>query len=84
MAPFARRLGLLDERGLPRQARVRHVSVHGAVAGAAERIPLMTLTYELRGIRRTVDDGVSEARLGCAVLAPPQGGPLPGRGALRV
>jgi hypothetical protein len=64
MAHFARRLGLLDAAGLPKQARVRYTSVRGVVAGAMERIPLMTLTYELRGVRKTVTAGVSEAGLG--------------------
>ena len=48
-AAFARRLGLLDAAGRPKEARQRTVTVHGVVANAAERIPLMTLTYELRG-----------------------------------
>ena len=69
MAHFARRLGLLDVRGLPRQARVRYQTVRGVVAGATERIPLMTLPYELRGVRKTVTAGVSEAGVGGPPLA---------------
>ncbi len=49
-APFARRLGLVDEMGRPRwQTRVAHVQVRGVVAGASESVPIMTLSYEIAG-----------------------------------
>ncbi len=47
---LARQLGLVDEAGWPTQAGTRTTTVHGVVAGASERIPLMNLTYELRGM----------------------------------
>ena len=46
---FAARLGLVDAAGRPRQASVRLTTVRGVVAGASEQIPLMALSYELRG-----------------------------------
>ena len=46
---FAARLGLVDASGRPRQASVRLTTVRGVVAGASEQIPLMALSYELRG-----------------------------------
>ncbi len=42
-------LGLVDESGRPRQARARTTTVRGVVEGASEEVPLMSLTYELRG-----------------------------------
>ena len=46
---FARRLGLVDESGWPRQANVRRTTVRGVVEGASEQVPLMAFTYQLRG-----------------------------------
>ena len=46
---FAARLGLVDACGRPRQSSVRLTTVRGVVAGASEQIPLMALSYELRG-----------------------------------
>lgn len=46
---FAARLQLVDENGRPRQSNVRMTTVRGAVAGASEQVPLMSLSYELRG-----------------------------------
>ena len=48
-AAYARRLGLLDAAGRPKQAWQRKTTVHGVVANATDSIYLMTLTYELRG-----------------------------------
>ena len=46
---FAARLGLVDASGRPKQSSVRLTTVRGVVAGASEQIPLMALSYELRG-----------------------------------
>ncbi|KAK9844059.1 hypothetical protein WJX81_003138 [Elliptochloris bilobata] len=67
-APFAARLGLVDASGWPRQAHVRTMSVHGVVAGAMEKIPQMTLTYEIKGKKMHITAGVTKARLGCDLL----------------
>jgi hypothetical protein len=47
---LARQLGLVDESGWPRQAGTRSTTVRGVVEGASERVPLMSLTYLLRGM----------------------------------
>lgn len=31
------------------QTRVRYMTVHGVVAGASERLPMMTITYRIKG-----------------------------------
>ena len=48
--PFAARLQLVDENGRPKQSTVRVATVVGVVAGASEQVPLMSLSYELRGV----------------------------------
>ncbi|CAL5224520.1 g7217 [Coccomyxa viridis] len=68
MRRFAARLGLVDENGRPKQDNVRLTTVHGVVAGASEKVPLMRLNYELQGRRMLITAGVSEATLGCDVL----------------
>ena len=47
---FAARLQLVDETGRPKQSSVRLATVCGVVAGASEQVPLMSLSYELRGV----------------------------------
>lgn len=47
--PYAARLQLVDDSGRPKQPHVRLTTVVGVVAGASEQIPLMSLSYELRG-----------------------------------
>lgn len=46
---LAKQLGLVDQSGWPTQAGRRTTTVRGVVAGATEKVPLMNLTYELRG-----------------------------------
>ncbi|CAK0787452.1 hypothetical protein CVIRNUC_010672 [Coccomyxa viridis] len=65
---FAARLGLVDASGRPRQASVRLTTVRGVVAGASEQIPLMALSYELRGKKMHITAGVTGAKLGCDLL----------------
>ncbi len=59
--PFAERLQLVDENGRPKQSSVRVTTVVGVVAGASEQIPLMSLSYELRGVRLPVLASVRNA-----------------------
>jgi hypothetical protein len=66
----ARRAGLVDEFGQPVGSfgKARTIEVHGAVAGAAERIPMMRFEYEIAGKSVSVMGAVTSARLGCDLL----------------
>lgn len=46
---LAGRLGLLDARGMPMGGNGRTFPVHGVVAGASERIPVISFTYRIKG-----------------------------------
>lgn len=47
---FARQLGLVDMHGNPTQAYSRTIRVQGVVAGAAETIKTLNITYEIKGV----------------------------------
>jgi len=66
--PLAQRLGILDARGHPSQARVRWITVNGVVEGASERIPTTAITYRIKGKVVKAVVGVTGARLGCDLL----------------
>uniref|UniRef100_A0A7S1XB68 Peptidase A2 domain-containing protein n=1 Tax=Tetraselmis chuii TaxID=63592 RepID=A0A7S1XB68_9CHLO len=56
-------LGLMSHLGA-----ARTVAVRGVVAGATERVPVIPITYELKGKRLCVMAAVTDADLGCDVL----------------
>ncbi|KAK9816912.1 hypothetical protein WJX72_007010 [[Myrmecia] bisecta] len=65
---FARRLGLVDAAGMPRESGSRTIQVQGVVAGASERVHTMHITYILKGKKIHCIAGVTEARFGCDLL----------------
>ncbi len=58
---FAARLQLVDETGRPKQSTVRVATVVGVVAGASEQVPLMSLSYVLRGVLLPMVGSVANA-----------------------
>ena len=68
---LAIRLGLVDADGIPTEALGRSVAwmeVRGAVAGATDLIPTVTLAYRIKGKQMVVKAGVTESKMGCDVL----------------
>lgn len=67
---LAIKLGLVDGFGRPAGGgSVRMVTVRGVVAGASERVPVVSgLTYRIKGKEMTVDAGVTECDLDCDLL----------------
>ena len=63
MRRFAARLGLVDENGRPKQDNVRLTTVHGVVARASEKVPLMRLNYELQGMLCQPSAGLDSSEL---------------------
>lgn len=67
---LAIKLGLVDGFGRPAGGgSVRMWTVRGVVAGASERVPVVSgLTYRIKGKEMTVDAGVTECDLDCDLL----------------
>lgn len=67
---LAVKLGLVDGFGRPAGGgSVRMWTVRGVVAGASERVPVVSgLTYRIKGKEMTVDAGVTECDLDCDLL----------------
>ena len=67
---LAIKLGLVDGFGRPAGGgSVRMVTVRGVVAGASERVPVVSgLTYRIKGKEMTVDAGVTECDFDCDLL----------------
>lgn len=67
---LAVKLGLVDGFGRPAGGgSVRTWTVCGVVAGASERVPVVSgLTYRIKGKEMTVDAGVTECDMDCDLL----------------
>ena len=65
---LATRMGLCDGLGAPTGGFAGDVEVRGVVAGAAERLPKVFVTYRIKGKTMRVWAGVTHARLGCELL----------------
>lgn len=65
---LATRMGLCDGLGAPTGGFAGYVEVRGVVAGAAERLPKVFVTYRIKGKTMRVWAGVTRARLGCELL----------------
>lgn len=65
---FAARLGLLNAQGQPLEGTTRTISMRGVVAGASERVPIMSFTYRIKGKTLRVRGAMTTANLGCDLL----------------
>ena len=65
---LATRMGLCDGLGAPTGGFAGYVEVRGVVAGAAERLPKVFVTYRIKGKTMRVWAGVTRASLGCELL----------------
>ena len=65
---LATRMGLCDGFGTPTGGFAGYVEVRGVVAGAAERLPKVHVTYRIKGKTMRVWAGMTRASLGCDLL----------------
>ena len=65
---LATRMGLCDGFGAPTGGFAGYVEVRGVVAGAAERLPKVRVTYRIKGKTMRVWAGMTRAGLGCDLL----------------
>ena len=71
---LATRMGLCDGLGAPTGGFAGYVEVRGVVAGAAERLPKVFVTYRIKGKTMRVWAGVTRARPAGAVGLQRNGG----------
>jgi hypothetical protein len=65
---LATRMGLCDGLGVPTGGFAGYVEVRGVVAGAAERLAKVHVTYRIKGKTMRVWAGITRAGLGCDLL----------------
>ena len=65
---IATRMGLCDGLGVPTGGFAGYVEVRGVVAGAAERLAKVHVTYRIKGKTMRVWAGITRAGLGCDLL----------------
>ena len=65
---LATRMGLCDGLGRPTGGFAGYVEVRGVVAGAAERLAKVHVTYRIKGKTMRVWAGITRAGLGCDLL----------------